>query len=162
MGIFAKLRSKFQGGSVAVHCKRPFVPTSVSSIASRARMPTAYTRAGQSEPNIPKSANQDAWALVTPKANCTHTVARHAWIGKPPRNIVQKAAFFPDTFSRLINRSLAVVPFWFGGNRDTLKEALGPFSGGCAWWRTDWASSHMTVAPKVLQFDLWCRLYTYK
>ncbi len=45
--------------------------------------------------------------LITPKrpkANPIHTAAWHTWTRTPP-----------NTFSRLIYPSLAIVPFWFGG-----------------------------------------------
>ncbi len=58
------------------------------------------------------------WVVITPKrkkVNFIHTDAWHYWTRTPACNIVQKAVFFLNTFSRLIYVPMAIVPFWFGG-----------------------------------------------
>ncbi len=66
------------------------------SIDCRAHVISLHVRWSIRTPR-PTCANQDAWAVITPKrpkkVNSIHTDAWHAWTRAPPRNIVQKAVY---------------------------------------------------------------------
>ncbi len=90
-----------------------------TSIDSHAYVISLHARWPIRAPSL-TCADQDAWAVITPKrpkANCSHTNARHAWTWTLLRNTVQGAVFFPNIFSRLINFSFVIVPFRFGRSR---------------------------------------------
>ncbi len=79
--------------------RRPLARTS-QAYASRVLTRVGARALGQSGRPVPP-ANQDAWALVTPRrprVTSTHTAARHNWTRTPSHNIAQKAVFFKYTF----------------------------------------------------------------
>ncbi len=74
------------------------------SIDSRAYVISQHVRWPIRAP-LPTCANQDAWAVITPKrtkANSIHTATWHTWTRTPPLNFVLKAVFslvhFPPSF----------------------------------------------------------------
>ncbi len=92
----------------------------------------------------PTCANQDAWAVITPrwpKANSIHTATRHAWTRTPARNTAQKAVFSlihcPASFIRLwpsCHFDLGGIQTWFGAVCRTTLQFLPLKTNGKKGW----------------------------